>query len=63
MTCLSTGIGVICAVGRLDFDSAHLTASSINCGLLTWCTVKVKSFLFNKQERCFYCHVAIVEMN
>lgn len=68
MTCLSMSIydlliyGVICAVGCLDFDSAHLTGSSTSCGLLTWCTVKIKSFLFNKQERCCYCHVAIIEM-
>lgn len=54
--------GVICAVGCLDFESAHLTGSSTSCGLLTWCTVKIKSFLFNKQERCCYCHVAIIEM-
>lgn len=28
------GIGVICAVGYLDFDSARITASSINRGFL-----------------------------
>lgn len=57
-----TGIGVICAVGYLDFDSAHITASWISCGFLPWCTGKMKLFLLDKKERYFYCHIKIVEM-
>lgn len=53
------GMGVICAGGQLDFDSAHLTASSLNRGLLPWRTGQITSFLFKKLERCFYCHMTV----